>query len=100
MFQAIPHRVLTEPAAGVVSTSGSATTLRVEGLICSLCAINVERRLGTVPGVTDASVDLRTGEATVHHAPDTQPQALTAAVESAVMFPSIRKLIASLAARA
>jgi P-type Cu+ transporter len=41
------------------------TTLRVEGMTCASCVSRVEKALRKVPGVSDASVNLATEQATV-----------------------------------
>jgi P-type Cu+ transporter len=49
---------------------GTATArLEVEGMHCASCVARVERELSQVPGVTDASVNLTTGQATVRYQP-------------------------------
>ncbi len=56
-------------------------TLPVEGMTCASCVGRVERALAKVPGVTEASVNLATGRATVSGTADAA--ALRAAVERA-----------------
>jgi len=104
MFRLIPHRALSEPKATVSAVreeSGRSTaTLRIEGLVCSACAANVERRLRAVSGVESAAVDLDSGEAcVVYNAAEASPDALVQAVEGAVLFPTARRLLASLRRR-
>lgn len=41
------------------------TTLKVDGMTCSHCKMNVEKALRGVNGVADAQVDLAKGEAVV-----------------------------------
>jgi copper chaperone CopZ len=100
MFQIIPRRALTVPAVRVDSIEGYgegiSVTLRVDGLLCSLCAANVERRLRRVDGVSDAHVNLRSGEATVQCESNTDTENLLAAVESAVVLRPVRQLVARL----
>jgi copper chaperone CopZ len=99
MFRLIPHRALIEPRAAVIRTEptngGSTTTLRIDGLLCSACAANVRGRLERVPGVRSARVDLETGEAAVECDPAlATPEALVAAVESAVILRPLRRFLA------
>jgi copper ion binding protein len=41
--------------------------LSVRGMTCANCARSVERKLGSVPGVTKASVSLEAASATVEY---------------------------------
>ncbi len=102
MFRLIPHRALIDPNVSVVETKTSGdeatATLRVEGLLCSACAANVQRRLEGAAGVRTARVDLERGEACVTYEPDrATPEALVAAVEGAVILRPARRLLARLA---
>lgn len=101
MFRLIPHRALSEPkaaVAGVHREDGRATaTLHIDGLVCSACAANVERHLRAVEGVESARIDLDSGEAcVVYNAAEASPDALVQAVEGAVLFPKVRRLLAQL----
>ena len=104
MFRIIPHRAFIEPKASVITveTKGDVAEarLRIEGLLCSACAVNVRRRLEAVDGVRSAHVDLERGEALVSYdAACAAPQALTAAVERAVVLRPARRLLAALGGR-
>ncbi|HWE80379.1 MAG TPA: heavy metal translocating P-type ATPase [Gaiellaceae bacterium] len=55
--------------------------LEIQGMSCAACAAAVERGLNELDGV-EASVNLATGKATIHCAPETRAGALVAAVES------------------
>jgi len=44
-------------------------TLPVQGMMCASCVSHVQKALGEVAGVTDASVNLATEQATVHFQP-------------------------------
>ena len=104
MFRIIPHRLLTEPRAEVVAIvtrkSAASATLRIEGLVCSLCATSVEGRLRKVAGVRTARVDLERGEAAVAFDPvRTRPAQLIIAVERAVVLRPARRLLAALGGR-
>ena len=57
--------------------------LDISGMTCASCSTRVEKALGKVPGVLDASVNLATEQATVKLAQGTSPAALIAAVERA-----------------
>lgn len=58
-------------------------TLDIGGMTCASCSARVEKALGKVPGVLDASVNLATEQATVTLARGTSPATLVAAVERA-----------------
>ncbi len=105
MARIIPRRALIEPKATVQHIAAgedcSTATLHIDGLVCSVCASNVRGRLEQVAGVREAQVDLATGEArVVYDATVTAPEALVAAVDRAVLFPKVRRLIHKLAHRA
>ena len=55
----------------------------VEGMTCASCVARVERALKSVPGVTEAEVNLATESATVHAAQAPDAAAVRAAVEKA-----------------
>ena len=102
MFHLIPHRALSEPKATVARVreddGQSTATLRIEGLVCSACAANVERHLRAVHGVESASVDLDSGEAcVVYNTAEASPDALVQAVEGAALLRPLRRLLARLA---
>ena len=50
-------------------TAPERVTLAVSGMTCAACSARVQRALGETPGVTDASVNLMTGQATVDFDP-------------------------------
>ena len=59
-------------------------TFAIEGMHCSGCAASVEKALASVEGVTDATVNIATEQATVTFHPDQiQLEQLTEAVEEA-----------------
>jgi Cu+-exporting ATPase len=58
-------------------------TLAITGMTCASCSSRVEKALGKVPGVLDASVNLATEQATVKVAQGTSAMTLIAAVERA-----------------
>ncbi|BBM70774.1 heavy metal translocating P-type ATPase [Rhodothermus marinus] len=62
----------------------TALRLPVEGMECAACAVRIERRLRTVPGVRQASVNYATGEAAVAIDPKAvRLEQLVSAVEEA-----------------
>ena len=61
----------------------STTTLQVQGMTCASCVSRVERALLKVPGVSSASVNLATEQATVDASALVPLTALLAAVEKA-----------------
>jgi Cu+-exporting ATPase len=63
--------------------ASSELTLAVEGMTCASCVARVERALAAVPGVSAASVNLATEQATVTRAASTSDQALRDAVQRA-----------------
>ena len=60
-----------------------ACTLGIGGMTCASCSARVEKALGKLPGVLEASVNLATEQATVKLARGVSPTALIAAVERA-----------------
>jgi Cu+-exporting ATPase len=67
----------------VIAMANSELTLAVEGMSCASCVTRVERALAAVPGVSAASVNLATEQATVTRAASTSDQALRDAVQRA-----------------
>jgi Cu+-exporting ATPase len=67
----------------VIAMANSELTLAVEGMTCASCVTRVERALAAVPGVSAASVNLATEQATVTRAASTSDQALRDAVQRA-----------------
>ena len=104
MFRVIPRRLLIEPTAAVVRVAerrdGAVAALRVDGLLCSVCAANVRGRLERTAGVLSARVDLERGSAQVRYDPArTTPRSLIDAVEGAVVLRPVRRLLAALSGR-
>ncbi|MEL6610850.1 MAG: cation transporter, partial [Bacteroidota bacterium] len=63
---AVQETTTSEVEAPDVATSGTHTaTLSVQGMTCAACSGRVERALGKVPGVEEATVNLATERATV-----------------------------------
>ena len=100
-MRVVPHRLFVFPRARLEASfgpdDGAQTTLRVEGLLCNLCAARTQAALESLPGVRRASVDLDAGSATVEHdralagAP-----ALLRTVDSAVVLRPFRRVLAVL----
>jgi Cu+-exporting ATPase len=65
-----------------VGDARSTIVLPVDGIHCAACVARVEKALVAVSGVTEASVNLATGEATVVHMGGTDGPPLEAMVES------------------
>lgn len=59
------------------------STLDISGMTCASCVRRVEKALEKAHGVTQASVNFATHQATIHHGPDTDKSDLVAAVERA-----------------
>src|SRR5689334_8634391 len=77
------HELQRGPASAFANTTARAT-LAVAGMTCASCQATVQRALERVPGVTDASVNLMTGDATVRYEPSaTSPDALAQVVHAA-----------------
>ena len=63
-------------------TSTTTLDLNVSGMTCAACQANVQRALQRQPGVSDAAVNLMTGQARVIFDPSlVQPAQLVSAVE-------------------
>ncbi|HSW08676.1 heavy metal translocating P-type ATPase [Aquabacterium sp.] len=60
-----------------------AITLQISGMTCASCVMRVEKALKKVPGVSQATVNLATEQATVQGLPSVTLPALKAAVERA-----------------
>ena len=76
-----PRRPKPEPAAAhqpsaashqreTAKTDAQTVTIPIEGMSCASCVAKIEQGLGAVPGVTRASVNLATEQATVEYRPD------------------------------
>ncbi len=61
----------------------SSTRLTVDGMTCGHCVGAVKAELESVPGVTEAVVDLGTGQVDLRLSAPVDPSALVAAVEEA-----------------
>ena len=108
MLRVLPHRAFIEPAVSVdrVVESSDAldaeptAVLRVDGLLCSLCAANVRSRLQAIDGVYDVRVSLSDSEATVRFDSErVHTDALVSAVEASVLLRPLRRWLAKLRGR-
>lgn len=65
------------------ATAPSKITIPVTGMTCAACQVRVQKVLQSTPGVTTASVNLMTNDATVSFDPElTSPPALVSAIEA------------------
>src|SRR5687768_13807480 len=79
MSATIPTRETENATAGAAEL-----TLPIGGMTCASCVRRVEKALGRVPGVREASVNLATERAKVRYDPElVEPGHLRAAVEKA-----------------
>lgn len=76
--------LLLDKSSVGVSAGAETIILKVSGMTCTACALNIERSLKKVPGVQSASVDFDTTEAIVLVEPDqVQEETLISAVQGA-----------------
>jgi copper chaperone CopZ len=59
------------------------TVFHIQGMTCGHCAMHVTKALKSVPGVSDAVVDLAKAEATVTHEGPLERDAVQTVVEDA-----------------
>jgi copper ion binding protein len=59
------------------------TTYQVQGMTCGHCVSAVSSEISQIPGVSDVSVDLSTGQVTVEADQPVEDGAVRAAVEEA-----------------
>lgn len=75
------------PATSAIADSGHVATisLKIEGMTCEGCAVNVRNALVKVPGVLDASVSYpqRSATVTIHESSPPPASALASALEAA-----------------
>jgi Cu+-exporting ATPase len=73
----------THPDAAAAQPSTETVVIPVTGMTCAACQSRVQRTLNKVPGVSDASVNLMMGNATVSYDPGTvRPDALVESIRS------------------
>ena len=74
-------------------------TLPVEGMTCAACQVTVQKALNASPGVSKATVNLMTNEATVHYDPSaTDPAQLVAAINDTGYVARLPEIVESLVA--
>ena len=61
------------PAPAEKMAPGEKIVIPVSGMTCAACQSRVQRTLNKVPGVSDASVNLMMGSATVSYDPSAVP---------------------------
>ena len=65
------------------------STIKIEGMTCNGCVANVRKVLQALPGVTQVTVTLQDGQATIEHEPTKAPLAvLRKAIEDAGYDPN------------
>ncbi len=104
MLRVLPHRAFVEPAVTIqrIDETGEETTaiLRVDGLLCGLCAANVRGRLEAVDGVRSVNVDLDESNAAITYEGErVGTNELITAVEAAIVLKPVRRLLAQLGGR-
>ena len=78
-------------ASTVAAGESKSATLVVTGMTCASCPITVKTLLKKVPGVTEASVNARTGETQVHFDPDKVKAEQLAKAVTEIGFPTTVK---------
>lgn len=96
-----PGRLFERPRASIVGgeAAGSGARvieLRVDGMVCDICAGRVRRALEGVAGVERAEMDLATGRATVQVRGQVDGRELMSAVEGKVVLSWARGVLARL----
>jgi copper ion binding protein len=66
-----------------MSTTTLTATYYVEGMTCAHCARSVSQEIGALPGVSDVTVDLPTGQVTVCSDREVDREQISAAVDEA-----------------
>ena len=72
-----------EEHAGTSVDGSERTVVRVEGMDCASCAVTVERRVATLPGVHRATVNFAAGRLDAEHAPGLRIEEIEGAVRAA-----------------
>ncbi|GMU41407.1 MAG: hypothetical protein AMXMBFR23_22730 [Chloroflexota bacterium] len=96
MTALIPSRLRHAPRvrlAGSAAVTDGALEVRVDGLVCGVCAARTASALRSVPGVEAATVDLAAGRASVRLREGAAPDeaAMQAAVERVVIGMGVRR---------
>lgn len=96
MTALIPSRLRSAPRVRLAHATPAASgvlDVRVDGLVCGVCAARTASALRSVPGVEAATVDLATGRASVRlrEGATADEAAMQAAVERAVIGMGVRR---------
>ncbi len=87
MLPVLGQPVSEEPARGEIPEEASngheRTVVRVEGMDCASCAATVEKSVGKISGVHQATVNFAAGRLDAYHAPDVSLDQLEKAVRDA-----------------
>lgn len=94
------RRLLVAPRVAVAASTPAGAEVRVDGLVCGVCALRTAAALRSVRGVQDACVDLDAGRATLSLAPGAvvDPVAMQRALERVVIAMPLRRRIERLVA--
>ncbi len=87
------RRLFHMPRTRLLGSDGETVQLRIEGLVCDICALRARQGLLSLPGVREAEVDLESGTATVRAQAPLSAQILEEAVGRTVLFPRLRRLL-------
>ena len=95
VLTAYPSRLATAPTLRVTDATPERAVVRIEGLVCALCAARTQQALAAVPGVEAARVDLEAGTAELRYALGSTPdeEALRRALASVVIGGAMRRWI-------
>ena len=92
-----PSRLASAPAAHILSTTSDITRVRIDGLVCGVCAARTRTALERLPGVRSVHVNLETGTALIECDPSDihtiNRRDLDAALHSVVLGMWARRLI-------
>ena len=94
-----PRNLLVEPRARLLdSDQDGLAQIRIDGLVCAVCASRVQAALAATPGVESATCDLPSGLARVHFdATRIDAGDLPARAEGAVILMPLRRVLARVA---
>lgn len=70
-------------SASVAPTGAETLTLKITGMDCAACTVEISKAVETVPGVYSARINFDNQQATVISSPKADPKAVVKAVESA-----------------
>ncbi|MDA1240629.1 MAG: heavy metal-associated domain-containing protein [Chloroflexi bacterium] len=69
MFKVIPGRLRHAPSVRSIEGAPGEAVVRIDGMVCSVCATRTAAALEAVEGVEEARVDLASGTARLRLAP-------------------------------